>query len=129
MDRAILINAEFLNLIVANPEIFGHDLDFHGDTDEYEVSGSLHSHSHGLYIHEATMWCVPDKRYAGDVHSHSHSHPHHLQSHLYDHGNTISDGKTTRKHQGKYKPSDSDMDKLRSTLKQFVRDWSEEVNP
>ena len=29
--------------------------------------------------------------------------------------------------QGKYKATDFDMDKLRSTLKQFVRDWSEDV--
>lgn len=29
-------------------------------------------------------------------------------------------------HHGK-RPTDGDMDKLRSTLKQFVRDWSEEV--
>ena len=29
--------------------------------------------------------------------------------------------------QAKYKATDFDMDKLRSTLKQFVRDWSEDV--
>ena len=52
MDRAILINAEFFDLIVANPEIFGHDLDVHEDVDEHNHSGALCEHSHGLYLHE-----------------------------------------------------------------------------
>ena len=51
----------------------------------------------------------------GDDHSHSHSHEHgggHTHSHdSSDHG--INEG---------------DMDKVRSTLRQVVRDWSGEVN-
>lgn len=62
------------------------------------------------------------------MHSHSHSHPHHHHSHSHDHANATPDLTTDIKHQRKYKPTDFDMDKLRSTLKQFVRDWSEEVN-
>ncbi|KAG1896609.1 N2227-domain-containing protein [Suillus fuscotomentosus] len=101
VDRAILANAEFLKLIVANPEIFGHDLDSPKDADEDKAGcGTLHEHSHG------------------DVHSHSHSHPH-PHNHSHDHSNVSQ-------HQRKYKPTDFDMDKLRSTLKQFVRDWSQE---
>lgn len=34
MDKAILKNAEFLNKIVANPEIFGHELEEEVDEDE-----------------------------------------------------------------------------------------------
>lgn len=34
MDKAILKNAEFLNKIVANPEIFGHEVDEEGGEDE-----------------------------------------------------------------------------------------------
>lgn len=34
MDKAILKNAEFLNNIVANPEIFGHELEEEVDEDE-----------------------------------------------------------------------------------------------
>lgn len=129
MDRAILINAEFFDLIVANPEIFGHDLDVHEDADDHNLSGALCEHSHGLYLHETKKRFVPNNyALAGDVHSHSHSDHHHRQSHLYDHGNAMSDPRTIRKHRGKYKPTDSDIDKLRSTLKQFVRDWSKEVN-
>ncbi|KAG2747326.1 N2227-domain-containing protein [Suillus brevipes Sb2] len=102
VDKAILVNAEFLKLIVANPEIFGHDLDFPKDADENRACrGTLHDHSHG------------------DVHSHSHSHSH-------DHANVTPDLRGISKHQRKYKPTDFDMDKLRSTLKQFVRDWSQE---
>ena len=51
MDKAILVNAEFLHLIVANPEVFGHDVDCE-DTDEEKLSGALHSHVYGLYMHE-----------------------------------------------------------------------------
>jgi carnosine N-methyltransferase len=41
--------------------------------------------------------------------------PHGGPSHSHDHGNLS----TQRR-----RPTDHDMDKLRSTLKQFVRDWS-----
>lgn len=109
VDRAILVNAEFLKLIVAKPEIFGHDLDSPEDADENKAgSGVLYDHLHG------------------DMHSHSHSHPHHHHSHSHNHANATPDPRPGSKHQGKYKPTDFDMDKLRSTLKQFVRDWSEE---
>jgi carnosine N-methyltransferase len=53
VDKAILVNAEFLKLIVANPEIFGHDLDSPKDADEDESDcGAMHDHSHGLYLYE-----------------------------------------------------------------------------
>jgi hypothetical protein len=64
---------------------------------------------------------------AAPPHGHSHSqagpgsHSHTLveshggPSHSHDHGNLS----TKRR-----RPTDHDMDKLRSTLKQFVRDWS-----
>lgn len=74
------------------------------------------------------MSLVPNKRHAGDVNPHSHGHPYHRQSHSHDRGSVISDHGAMSKHRGKYKPTDFDMDKLRSTLKQFVRDWSEEVH-
>ena len=52
VDQAILVNADFLNKIVANPEIFGHELD-DDDTEDTEgdeggLSGQGHEHgSHG----------------------------------------------------------------------------------
>ncbi|KAL0564051.1 hypothetical protein V5O48_018006 [Marasmius crinis-equi] len=91
VDRAILVNAEFLSRIVEDPEIFGHDVD-EGEEEEGEAEGDGHGHAH--------------------EHSHDHNHDH---SHSHSHG--------TPK---KYKPNEGDMDKVRSTLKQFVRDWSEE---
>ncbi len=52
------------------------------------------------------------------VHPHSHSH------------NNESEHRHTRSidNRSGFKPSENDMDKLRSTLKQFVRDWSAEVS-
>jgi carnosine N-methyltransferase len=61
---------------------------------------------------------------AGHSHSHLHGHPQHSHSH----GIRAQDGRVPAKKQKRYKPTDFDMDKLRSTLKQFVRDWSEEVS-
>ncbi|KAI0311418.1 N2227-like protein-domain-containing protein [Amylostereum chailletii] len=93
--------------------------------------GQSHSHDHG--------------------HPHDHSHDHARPSHSHDHGGPSTDhahshGPATpsrthshdpadparshdhgsRAHNRRYKPTDFDMDKLRSTLKQFVRDWSVE---
>lgn len=95
VDTAILANADFLNKIIANPEIFGHELD-----DEDDVA--------------------PPRRDCGRGHSHSHSHE---PSHSHSGGHSHSHSAGPRR---KYKPTDFDMDKLRSTLKQFVRDWSAE---
>ncbi|KAJ7456004.1 N2227-like protein-domain-containing protein [Mycena galericulata] len=47
------------------------------------------------------------------------AHSHHSHSHSHSHGHGHG-------HAKRYKPTDCDMDKLRSTLKQFVRDWSEQ---
>ncbi|KAF9001139.1 N2227-like protein-domain-containing protein [Cyathus striatus] len=116
-DKAILANADFLEMIVESPEIFGHAM----DEDVEQVDGESnaikrsshdngggpsrsHSHSHG-------------SGHGGHGHSHSHSHSGAHESHH---------GRSPRR---KYKPTEFDMDKLRSTLKQFVRDWSEEGKP
>ncbi|KAJ7651014.1 N2227-domain-containing protein [Roridomyces roridus] len=88
VDDAIVANSDFLSWVVADPQIFGHDL----DEDGIEDKSTSHSHAHAS---------------PGDTHSHTHDHTH---------------GKPRRR----YKPTDFDMEKLRSTLKQFVRDWSVE---
>lgn len=61
-------------------------------------------------------------------HSHSHDEPSHGHSHSHEHaahshGGEESSSKAKSKIE-KVKPTDFDMDKMRSTLKQFVRDWS-----
>lgn len=40
MDDAIRANAEFLSLIVANPEIFGHDVQAEGEGIDEEANQS-----------------------------------------------------------------------------------------
>src|SRR5882757_6550383 len=62
---------------------------------------------------------------AGHTHPHSHSHSRHNHSHDIV---RAQDHRAPVKEQKRYKPTDFDMDKLRSTIKQFVRDWSEEVS-
>ncbi|KAI0752760.1 N2227-domain-containing protein [Daedaleopsis nitida] len=107
-DHAILKNAEFLNLVIANPEIFGHDLD---DGHEHALSPEEEGQEH------------PECHSHGDSHSHSHAHGSH--SHSHSHGNVHPAGPRVTNGK-KYRPSENDMDKLRSTLKQLVRDWSVE---
>uniref|UniRef100_A0A0W0FG11 carnosine N-methyltransferase n=1 Tax=Moniliophthora roreri TaxID=221103 RepID=A0A0W0FG11_MONRR len=112
VDKAIIANAQFLSQIVADPEIFGHEIDEEdedGPADdqgedanpdtETHARSSGHSHSHD-----------------DEGHNHSHSHEH---DHSHDHA-------TSSRRPKRYKPTEGDMDKLRSTLKQLVRDWSEE---
>ena len=63
--------------------------------------------------------------------SHSHSHSHSGFSH--SHGNPTAlyaDNHSTPgdyRQRIRYRPTEADMDKLRSTIKQLVRDWSAEV--
>ncbi|KAF9255445.1 N2227-domain-containing protein [Marasmius fiardii PR-910] len=101
VDRAILANAEFLNQIIVDPEIFGHGVD---DDEEDGDGGEEEGQNQSV---------------GGAKHSHSHSH-----GHTHEHGHDHSH-EAPRKSK-KYRPNEGDMDKVRSTLKQFVRDWSEE---
>ncbi|KAH7883121.1 N2227-like protein-domain-containing protein [Phlebopus sp. FC_14] len=103
VDKAILANADFLDKIVKNPEIFGHDVS--GGDGKYEDQPQL------IASHDAPLS-------RGDAHSHNHTH------HGHTHAHTTTSQQSRRR--GKYNPTDFDMDKLRSTLKQFVRDWSED---
>ncbi|KAJ7352117.1 N2227-domain-containing protein [Mycena albidolilacea] len=117
VDVAILANADFLSEVVSDPEIFGHDL---GSVDESDppmesdspVNGAV-GHSHENLIPGGLVDLGVQLSSPQTGHSHSHGHTH---SHSHD-------GPRNRR---RYKPTDFDMDKLRSTLKQFVRDWSAE---
>ncbi|EJD01859.1 N2227-domain-containing protein [Fomitiporia mediterranea MF3/22] len=109
VDNAILENAKFVRAIIAEPEIFSDaDLFQDGDEDDYGEQGATEGSNH--------------------IHSHLHSGgPHHGFSHLHPGSsvnNTAQDRPSSKKK--RYRPTDFDMDKLRSTLKQFVRDWSDE---
>ncbi|KAG8975335.1 hypothetical protein FRC05_005894 [Tulasnella sp. 425] len=110
IDEKIAANQAFLDLIVDHPDIFSHE-DVDDDEHDHEPHGS-HQHSHGHGPHSSH-----------GSHSHSgrggHSHAHGAHD---DHGHS-HEGRSKKK---KEKPTDFDMDKLRSTMKQFVRDWSEQ---
>lgn len=82
-----------------------------------------HTHSHDTehaHSHDAPHSHSHDHDH--DHSSHSHSDPSSSHAHSHHGGATILS--TPRK---RYKPTEYDMDKLRSTMKQFVRDWSVEV--
>ncbi|KAI0074325.1 N2227-domain-containing protein [Panus rudis PR-1116 ss-1] len=129
VDKAILANAEFLNQIVASPEIFGHDIsddeedegNLSDDADQHEENKEGTSQEAGPTVPSSTSG-------QGQSRSHSHSHSHDGPSHSHSHGEPSS-GHTHSHDHGrprKFRAGEPEMDKLRSTLKQFVRDWSEE---
>lgn len=123
VDKAILVNADFLAHIVANPEIFGHDLENDEDkTDDWQPDNRS---SVGERFALVTVFdvLIPNIGRSSD-HQHSHTSGHiHDHSHSHSHSHSTPGSGRPKK----FKPTDFDMDKLRSTLKQFVRDWSEEV--
>ncbi|GJE86375.1 N2227 domain-containing protein [Phanerochaete sordida] len=108
VDEAILANAEFLKQIVANPEIFGHDLAPEDEGGAYEEQ------------QQDTQDPRTPHRHDDAGHTHTHDHGGHSHSHA------APGGHAARHPSGKYRPTEGDMEKLRSTLKQFVRDWSAE---
>ncbi|KAF8965818.1 N2227-like protein-domain-containing protein [Flammula alnicola] len=91
VDKAILVNADFLEEIVSDPKIFGHEIEEDDvEMGSEQLSQPTHSHDSGasrVASYSLLGGPVPDK---------------------------------------KHRPTEFDMDKLRSTLKQLVRDWSEE---
>ena len=133
-DNAILANAAFLDAVIASPEIFSPDPDDddpelkgndQDDSDSDEDEAAPCSSGKGRILCRGTFSdLVPE----GDAHSHSHSHTHGSHSHSHSHDRaqpwTSRSGGGVKKN---YRPTENDMDKLRSTLKQLVRDWSAEV--
>jgi len=105
---------------------------------------SLHSHDGGQTFHpshdsggplHASHDAPPGSRTVHDfspsVDEHLESHPYDaFQPHSHDGGHTWHEHSESRSGVRETKRvSDNDMDKLRSTLKQFVRDWSVEGKP
>lgn len=96
-------NAEFIDELIADP-VFADMLETDGPAD------GDHGHSHG-HDHDH-----------GHTHSHSHSHSH--ASHASPSPSPVEKDKATRQ-------ADMNLaqDKIRSTLRSFVRDWSVEGQP
>lgn len=67
-------------------------------------------------IHDAHLHSIDHDHTHDHGHNNDHSHPHDRSHHQ-------PSARITKQNRA----SDADMDKLRSTLKQFVRDWSAEV--
>ncbi|KAF7335718.1 N2227-domain-containing protein [Mycena venus] len=111
VDIAILANADFLSEVVSDPEIFGHDL---GPADEadspVDSNSSVNTHPHEDLPSGALNLDL------GAIHT-----PMDMPIRILIHMMRLL------RNRRRYKPTDFDMDKLRSTLKQFVRDWSVEV--
>jgi carnosine N-methyltransferase len=132
IDKAILVNASFLAQIVADPETFGHDIDGNEEVIPAESDPALQivtlQVGTGLLIPKSKKNSVSERIEGTSQQSHSHSHSHsHSQSHSTGHTHSHGELSTKSDQTKTFKPSEFDMDKLRSTLKQFVRDWSEEV--
>ncbi|KAH9947863.1 N2227-domain-containing protein [Amylocystis lapponica] len=134
VDTAILANASFLRQIVANPEIFGHGINVDipdVDVPELGPGGEQDSQRLDTVQVDAQSEQSQGHSHSHDSHSHSHSHATHSHSHAHPHSHSpdaqpVSSRRPSRK---LYRPTDFEMDKLRSTLKQFVRDWSREGLP
>lgn len=122
VDDAILTNSAFLNQIVANPAIFENGTPGDEEDNQEALDGS-HDEDPGdgssVAVGPSTL-------------SHSHTHPHPEPPEPTGHDHSHSHGPHTPSSTGptndmrKRRPIEFDLDKVRSTLKQLVRDWSEE---
>ncbi|KAF8126788.1 N2227-domain-containing protein [Boletus edulis] len=113
IDDAILANADFLRKIVANPEIFGHGVD------------AVAAEDGGV---EGDVTLEDSRRRPSGFQGQGDDEPR-VHNYSHDHLNGAKTTDPRRRHgqgRARYIATDFDMDKLRSTLKQFVRDWSED---
>lgn len=119
IDDCIAVNGGVLRTFVENPEVFMDEEDMMYADDGQSIlehtrrwTGKTSAGEYGEDVHMVH----------GDNHDHSHNHSHghpHGLAHLHPHGD--SQRRTTP-------VSATDMEKIRSTLKQLVRDWSEDVS-
>lgn len=104
VDEGIRRNAEFIDMMIADP-VFA-DMLAEAPSDLPPVEGAMHSHDaprHG--------------------HAHGHTHAHGAHPHPHGHSTSLADKKAGQAGQAE---RDLRQDKVRSTLRSFVRDWAEE---
>lgn len=119
VDECIAVNAGVLQAFVENPEIFMDEEDLVYAGDDQLNSDRTRGPTGGTSATEYSEDVHMDHGHSHD-HSHNHSHDHtHARTHPYL--NDDSQRRTTP-------ASATDMEKIRSTLKQLVRDWSEDVS-
>ncbi|WWD08395.1 hypothetical protein V865_006507 [Kwoniella europaea PYCC6329] len=103
VDEGIRRNAEFIEEMIATP-VFADML-------EAEEAEHHHSHSHA-HVH-------------ADHHEHDHGHSHsHGNANGNSSGNGNGNGHDHTDHKKQQQESDLSQDKIRSTLRSFVRDWA-----
>ena len=118
VDECIAVNAGVLRAFVENPEIFMDEEDMMYADDgqsnpehSRRPTGEISTGEFGEDVHMVH----------GNSHDHSHNHSHsHSHARAHPHPHDDSQRRTTT-------VSATDMEKIRSTLKQLVRDWSEDV--
>ena len=113
VDECIAVNAGVLQAFVESPEIFMDEEDLmYADGDQ--LNGPTGGTPAAEYDEDVQM----DHGHSHD-HAHNHSHGHtHDRTHPHLHDDLQRRTTPT---------SATDMEKIRSTLKQLVRDWSEDV--
>ncbi|ELU42925.1 N2227-like domain-containing protein [Rhizoctonia solani AG-1 IA] len=110
IDAAIERNAEFLLKIIDDPMIF-QGMDLEG------------GHGHGMRFHTLSLGCSES---SGLSHDHDHGDPTGAREHEHEHDHNHSHSVQQPRRSKRSPQMDFDMDKVRSTLKQFVRDWGVE---
>ena len=135
VDDAILANAAFLDQIIANPAIFENGIPGDEEDNGETVDGPPHDEK-GRFGESVSQTTADPGDGASPTtagpsspsHGHTHPHPGHAgHAHSHSHGPHTHSSTDTANHARKRRPTEFDMDKVRSTLKQLVRDWSEEV--
>lgn len=111
-----MVNSKFLDAIVANTEIFSPQPD-----------AEDHGRMCAIYFVMSLMRSFADTE-PGPLYSHSHEHEHGGDGHSHSHSHDQRGGHTYGHSSPDHGASEGDMDKVKSTLKQLVRDWSEEVS-
>jgi carnosine N-methyltransferase len=119
VDECIAVNAGVLRAFVENPEIFMDEEDMMYADDgqsnpehSRRPTGEISAGEYGEDVH------MDHGNSHDHSHNHSHSHPILTLTRIYM---VDSQRRTTP-------VSATDMEKIRSTLKQLVRDWSEDVS-
>lgn len=110
ISTCIRVNAAFIDQLIAGQEDL---MDFDDDGMD-DTQGNNHSHSSPSHHH-----------------THAHAHPQDddlapRHQHHANHQSTSSE-EQLQPQVKQQKPTEADMDKVRSTIRQFVRDWSDEV--
>ncbi|EKD02723.1 hypothetical protein A1Q2_02953 [Trichosporon asahii var. asahii CBS 8904] len=114
MILADIRNSEFIDLMIQDP-VFADMLA--GGDDDTAVSAHSHDHAHDHHEHAHSH---------SQGHSHSHDAAEHSHSHSDSDGEPAAPSPANPKPKASHTARDNQQDKVRSTLRSFVRDWTKE---